>query len=595
MSAAEELNAQQRPAVEAGDGPLVIVAGPGTGKTKTLTARIAHLVQTEHVQPDRILALTFTNKAAQEMQSRVLARLSQDAAADKTAAGQKPLIATFHALAHVLLDLPEKAKLIDNIERLVILQQIKDGKQVKHMNVRDIGLTISRAKNQAGDHHVDAKTKALVEAYNAELRTHDSYDYDDLLIWLHESLGEVEFRKKAQRFDHILVDEFQDTNELQYDIVRRLNRTDNLFVIGDPLQSIYGFRGANAQIFDRFMADFPQAARVRLTTNYRSAPEIVRLSGAIFPDMPVLTAHRSDPGKAQVIDVLNEYGEADWIVHEIERQVGGSDMLRSSQHHDNSSQRTFDSFAVMSRTHAGVLTVRAALEKSGIPYQVVGEGSPYLEPHAAAIIQSFAYLTDFAPAPSVRKLTSAQVARLLDPLKPFAHKEPLTALAAQITDILKLADDKNKATVRQFANTLVRYNDMPTGVYVQHVRTLAEQEFYDPAAGAVTLLTIHAAKGLEFPVVFLAGAEEGSLPLTHKGLIADVEEEKRLFYVAVTRARDELYILHARTRRAATRELSSFVAVLPPDVLERVRDPAMDAQLKRIKKRAQKRAQGSLF
>lgn len=590
MSPAETLNTEQRPAVEAGGGPLVIVAGPGTGKTKTLTARIAYLVQTMGVKPGRILALTFTNKAAEEMQSRVLARL----ALDKTPTAQKPVIATFHALAHLLLDLPKEAKLVDDIERLVILQQLKDTKHAEGLQLRDLSLTISRAKNHlAGS--LDADVKPLVEAYNAALRSRDLYDYDDLLVWLYESLEHPEFRQKAQRFDHILIDEFQDTNELQYEIVCLLNRTNNLFVIGDPLQSIYGFRGANAQIFDRFKQDFPDAVNVRLVTNYRSAPEIVRLAGAIFPDTPPLHPHRADAGKARAVEVLNEYGEADWVVHEIERQVGGSDMLRGSQHHSNGSHRTFSDFAVMSRTHAGSHTVRAALEKSGIPYQVVGEGSPYLQPQAAVIIQSFAYLTGFAPAPDVQKLKSAQVARLLDPLKPVIHEMPLTTLAAKITDLLKLAEGKDSAAVHQFTNALLRYDQMPPAAYVQHVQKLAEQDFYDPAAGAVTLLTIHAAKGLEFPVVFLVGVEEGSLPLARKGIVTDADEEKRLFYVAVTRARDELYMLHARTRRSTAREQSPFLTVLPKRAVEQVSDPAIGTQLKRIKRRAQKRAQGSLF
>lgn len=586
----EELNAEQRPAVEAGDGPLVIVAGPGTGKTKTLTARIAHLVQAVGVKPGRILALTFTNKAAEEMQSRVLARLGGGEVSDN----QRPVIATFHALAHLLLDLPKDVKLIDDIERLVILQLLKNTEQAKGSNLRDLSLMISRAKNHLDD-SIGADAKALVKAYNAALRSRNLYDYDDLLIWLHESLGRSEFRQKAQRFDHILVDEFQDTNELQYEIVRLLNRTNNLFVIGDPLQSIYGFRGASAQIFDRFRADFPDAVQVRLLTNYRSAPEIVRLSNAVFPDTPPLRSHRVDAGKAQAVEVLNEYGEADWVVSEIERQVGGSDMLRSSRHHANDNQRTFGDFAVMSRTHAGSHAVRAALEKSGIPYQIVGEGSPYLQPQAAVIIQSFAYLTGFAPAPDVQKLKSTQVARLLDPLKSVIHEMPLTTLAAKVTNLLKLAEGKNSADVRQFTNALLRYDQMPPAAYVQHVQKLAEQDFYDPAAGAVTLLTIHAAKGLEFPVAFLAGAEEGSLPLTRKGIVTDADEEKRLFYVAVTRARDELYMLHARARRTVVREPSSFLAALPSSVLERVRDSAIQNQLKRIKKRAQKRDQGSLF
>lgn len=607
----QQLNPEQRRAVEAADGPLLIVAGPGTGKTKTLTARIAYLVQSGRAHPGEILALTFTNKAAGEMQERVAARLGEQSSGQKpggiskpnTRGSQKPTIATFHALAHLLLDLPEKSKLVGDIERVAVLQALSKTKAGKGLSLRDMSLMISRAKNALpaaltalaaaeGEH---ARLPELVQAYNAEIHTHDLYDYDDLLIWLYEALGRPDFQQKARRFSYILVDEFQDTHDLQYEIVRRLNRTNNLFVIGDPLQSIYGFRGASSKIFDRFEHDFPGAARVRLLTNYRSAPQIVRLAGALFPAAPALQAHRREPGRAMAVEVLNEYGEADWIVGEIERQIGGSDMLRSSKHHGAGEKRTFSDFAVMSRTHAGSAAVQSALEKSGIPYQVVGEGSPFLQPHATAIIQSFAYLAGFGDAPSVRDLKPSQVARLLDPLKPSIHDVPLTRLAEQIAKLLNLYNEKNTRAVKQFTNALVRHDNMPPAIYVRHVQKMAEQEYYDPAAGSVTLLTIHASKGLEFPVVFVIGAEEGNIPLARKGIATDREEEKRLFYVAVTRARDELYVLHARTRKKDKREQSSFLTALPKNVVEQMVDPTIADQVKRIKRRAQKRAQGSLF
>jgi superfamily I DNA/RNA helicase len=581
-------NAEQRPAVEAAKGPLIIVAGPGTGKTKTLTAHVTYLVQKAHVPAQDILALTFTNKAAGEMQERITAQLG------KLPKNQRPVTATFHALANLLLDLPESTKLAGDIERVAVLQLLTKSKAGKGMSLRNMSQAISTAKNQLHG-RLEPVVKALVDTYNLELHNRGFHDYDDLLVWLHEALGRADFRAKAQRFTHILVDEFQDTNELQYDIVRRLNRTGNLFVIGDPLQSIYSFRGASSHIFDLFAQDFPKAKHIELTTNYRSAPQIVRLAGALFPDAPKLHAHRRDPGRAAVVEVLNGFGEADWVVNEIQSQVGGSDMLKSSQHAGNDRGRTFADFAVMSRTHAGSATVQAALEKSGIPYQVVGEGSPFLQPHATAILQSFAYLAGFGEAPSVPNATPAQVARLLDPLKKLIHEVSLSQLASQISQLLDLAGEKNQATVKQFTNSLVRYDHMHPGAYVQHVEAMAEQEYYDPAAGAVTLLTIHASKGLEFPVVFVVGVEEGSIPLARKGIVTDPEEEKRLFYVAVTRARDELYLLHARTRKNQARQESPFTTELPKGAVERLTDPAISGQLKRIKRRAQKRAQGNLF
>lgn len=579
------LNTEQRAAVERIDGPTLIVAGPGTGKTKTLTSRIAHLVQTVHVPAEEILALTFTNKAAKEMQERVSALLDKG---DK-----RPAIATFHSLAHLLLTLPETATLVSNIERMTILAAIKKALSVKLMSVQEISLAISNAKNQPSK-LPSTTTQLLLDAYHDELRSRNLYDYDDLLLWLHEALRQPEFHARAARFSHILVDEFQDTNELQYEIIKLLNRTDNLFFIGDPLQSIYGFRGASADIFDRFEHDFPKTRRIQLVTNYRSAPQIVALTNKLFPDAPPLRAHRVQRGVVQAVEVLNEQGEADGIIDHIERQVGGSDMVKSSKHHTEDSRRTFGDFAIMYRTHAMGRTVQAALEKSGIPYQVAGEGSPFLQPHAAAVMQSLAYLTDLGDAPAVGGLSSSQTAVLLAPLK-IETNLPIAQLTHKIIAALHLSNEQNATDIRQFTNAMIRHEDMSPKAYVQHVQQLAEQQYYDPAAGAVTLLTIHASKGLEFPVVFLLAAEDGSLPLVRKGIVADIEEEKRLFYVAVTRARDELYALHTRKRRGQERRLTPFLEDVPQSIMQHISDPNMTQQLRRIQRSAQKRAQGSLF
>lgn len=576
-----QYNTEQLSAIQAADGPMAIVAGPGTGKTRTLTARITHLIQEVRVAPEKILALTFTNKAAREMQERVAAEL---------AGQQVPFIATFHALAAKICPMPEGMTLVTDIERAAMLEVVRKETGTK-LKARELGLIISRAKNQV-EQSADAEITRLLQAFNRLMHKQNAYDYDDLLHRLHDSLKEPAFRQNLP-YTHILVDEFQDTNDLQYEIIKLLlNAADNLFVIGDPLQSIYGFRGASSWVFDRFMADFPDAAHITLSTNYRSAPQIVQAANHIFADAPQLRAHRTEPGVAQAVECLNEYGEADWILTQIERYIGGSDMMRGSQHHAANERRTFADFAVLTRTHAAVRTIQQCLEKSGIPYQVVGEGSPYEQPHAALIIQAFGYFARLMDPPLVKGMTERQVKTLLDPIKPEAHTAPLTSLAAKILRALGMA---GHAPARHFTNTLVHYDHLKPEAYVAHIQKIAEQEYYDPAAGAVTLLTIHAAKGLEFPVVFLAAAEEGILPLARYGNVTDADEEKRLFYVAVTRARDELFLLHAQKRRGQLAETSRFVRELPADVVPRIIDDAMIGQVKKIKRRAQKRAQSSLF
>jgi superfamily I DNA/RNA helicase len=583
MSTLNELNDEQRLAVLAGEGPVTVIAGPGTGKTKTLTARIAHLIDSQKARPEEIVALTFTNKAAREILSRITSER------DDNATGSKPVITTFHGLAYRWLDTAEMGELVSEQERNEILRSLK--KVAANTTVRDLSLLISRAKNQLQPLQ-DVASANMVAAYNAELAVRNTYDFDDLLLQFHAAILQG---KCMPHYRYVLVDEFQDTNDLQYELLKSL-KSNNLFVIGDPLQSIYGFRGASAAVFDRFRADWPETTEITLTTNYRSVPQVVKVAAAIFPDALALRAHRQGSGKICALEVLNEYGEADWIVNEIERQVGGSDMLRSSQHHATDQQRTFRDFAIIYRTHAVAKTIQRTLEASGIPYQIAGEGSPYSQPHVTAVTDTLAYLAGQGTAPAVKGYSPQQIETLLDPLKIKTEQPSLTLLVSRIIDLLGLATEKHAASLRQFSNTLVPFDGKPIEEYLNHLRQIAEQEYYDPNADAVTLLTIHAAKGLEFSRVFLAAAEEGALPHARPGENAtNQEEEQRLFYVAVTRARDELYILHARNRAGKPRQLSRFVASLPKGAIEHEIDPTLAEQKRRIERHRQKRAQASLF
>jgi len=593
-------SAEQRAAVEHQTGPVCIVAGPGSGKTRTLTARIAYLLLEKHVPASDIVALTFTNKAAHEMRERVAAQIG-----DRT---DLPLICTFHALARNLLQ-NEKA-FADEPTRMEIVRELIKSRNLKGRSARDLALDISKAKN-AVHPTSDSELKTLTDTYNHELSIRDLQDFDDLLIGLHDALQQGVLAQK-QRYQYILVDEFQDTNDLQYAILQQLDTTRNMLVIGDPLQSIYGFRGASAAIFDQFERDWPGAERITLGTNYRSVPEIVHVANALFPEVLELQAHRHDHGKAQLIEVLNEYGEADWIVHEIERQIGGSDMLRSQTHHTSDGGRTFSAFAVLYRTHAAAKQLQKSLDASGIPYQVAGEGSPYLTPEVQAVLQALSYVEGRTETPEAKGFTSSQLLALLAPLRLQAPQPELADLASQVIKTLGLSYEKHDS-LRKFTNALLAYKDKPLGEYLDHIASMAEQAYYDPQAEAVSLLTIHAAKGLEFPTVFLLGVEEGMLPhvapnAKHPGAVREpkhhaqpqhdaeyLREEKRLFYVAVTRARDELYLLHARARHKTPQTVSSFITDLPKGTLTYVTDPDLANQQQKIKRRALKRAQGSLF
>jgi superfamily I DNA/RNA helicase len=566
------LNDQQQQAVTAGEGPVMIVAGPGTGKTKTLVARIVHLLESGKARPEQILALTFTKKAAQEMQSRVAVLVS----------GDLPQITTFHALCNKLLE--NEMPFVADTERLQIIKGLSRPKNYKDLSVRELVLAISNAKNQPIIE--DAEMSKIVRAYDKALRLAGLRDFDDLLVDVYQLLT-ADATKRAvvqDMYRYILVDEFQDTNRLQYEILKMILGNDNIFVIGDPNQSIYGFRGASDTIFETFRTDFLDRAEITLTTNYRSAPQVVSLANAIFPDTPDLASNTRQSGIVRAVEVLNEYGEAEWVLAEIQRSIGGGDLLKAVSDDISAHHRRLSDFAVLYRSRPAALTFQKLLADSGLPYQVVGEGSPYEQPQIQAILTLMQSAVTGEPVRLAGYGSAEQ--RLLEEEMAKVESARPGAMAERIIKILGIETSRD---MQQFAGSLVRFKDVSSAL--AYFEETAEHGFYDASADAITLLTIHASKGLEFPYVFLLGAEEGILP-SHRG---DEAEERRLFYVAVTRARERLEITHAKNRGGNKAEASRFVRSLPNDILKRLIDPTIDEQLRRIAKRAAKKSQTSLF
>lgn len=563
----EGLNQAQRKAVQADDGPVMIIAGPGTGKTKTLTARIAYLAG-QGVDPKRILALTFTKKAAAEIAARLQ--------------GTKAKVTTFHGLCYELLD--EELQFVAEPRRLQIIKGLSKPAELKGVSARELGLIISRAKNEVSiDDPILAK---LVQAYDKALKAHGLCDFDDLLRRSYDLLATNPAARgdMQARYQHFLVDEFQDTNRLQYELLKLLRGNDNLFVIGDPNQSIYGFRGASGTIFEQFRQDFPNVQRISLSRNYRSIPAVVRLSNAIFAHGPQLRAIQTGQGWVRAVNVLNEYSEAAWVLNEIQRAIGGGDFLRAVSDDQRETHRNLRDFAVLYRSRSAAQALTKLFNESGLPYQVVGDGSPYDHPEVQAIVALFKAVSR-SETPELEGFSAAQRQALLELLQPSAQLVP-SGLAQKIAAILGF---EPSLALTQFISALVRFETIEAAL--NHLETIAEQDFYDPQADAITLLTIHAAKGLEFPHVFVVGAEEGILP-SRRGL---PEEERRLFYVAVTRAKERLDILHAKHRGGQPAAPSAFITSLPDEVLERLVDPDMQAQARRIAKKAAKRSQQSLF
>lgn len=579
-----DLNDQQRRAVEAQDGPVLIVAGPGTGKTKTLTARIAFLLQ-RGVKPADILALTFTVKAASEMRERVTALLD---------GGNPPDISTFHSLGHRLLkDLEpgRELRFVDEVMRQAIIRELPRPVEFKSFTTREVALAISRQKGALGN-QTDSASQKLLAHYQAALDDAGLIDYDDLLYRVYHELPAKPdvHRKWRRRYRYILIDEFQDTSELQWALIGLIRGNDNVFVIGDPKQSIYGFRGASAAMFDQFRQDFTEHTEVALEVNYRSDQSIVTLASAIFGGRDALKAHSSQAGEVQVVHTLNEYSEADYVLARIEEGIGGSDLLKAGG--EGSSR--FRDFAVLYRTHQVAKTLQRRLQDSGIPFQVVGEGSPYEQPDVQAVVGALAWLGG-GELPKVKEFSVAQAEALL---RDIDARQPVSKLAEQVIDALNLAaKDANRQRLNQFVSTLVRFDQRENGLRaaLDYVGKLSQADFYDPEADMVTLMTIHASKGLEFRHVIVLAAEEGALPNIRKTVPTDFDEEKRLFYVAVTRARHKLDIIYASKRAGEPRELSRFVRELDEKVLPRIEDPANANLQKKLHRREQKARQATLF
>lgn len=588
MQFLQALNAQQRQAAEADDGPVLIVAGPGTGKTKTLTARIVYLLEDKKAKPSEIIALTFTHKAAREMRERLESVLGERVGL--------PKVTTFHAFgAGLLKDSRDSKKLLNEQQRTEIIGRLAKPAAWKNMTVRDLGLFISRTKTdpQGPD---DESVRQMLQGYEAALAEQGLYDFDDLLVRSFQLLRVN--GSKILNYKYVLVDEFQDTSNLQYEFLKLLGTEENIFAIGDPNQSIYAFRGAGEAMFDRFREDFPKVEEINLTVNYRSVPAIVTLANTIFPNAPQLESYRKEPGSVRLVQTLNEYSEAAYVLGEVEKGIGGSDMLKASGHTDVHEPRDY---AVLYRTHRAARALQRAFAEAGVPYQIAGDGSPYERPEIQAIIEIMRYIhspdeqarQSLLRLPALSRFPPIQLEVLLVKLSERSGVA-ICDLAAEIATSLSLEKEQN---LQQFFGSLVQFGtcEAGLGMALEHIEEISQSEFYDPSVNAVTLLTIHASKGLEFPYVFLVAAEEGILPKLDRNGEGDLQEERRLFYVAVTRAREGLEVLHANFRSNEPSKLSHFIAEIPDDLFPRTADPDMQALKRRAERRRQKRAQTSLF
>jgi len=524
-----QLDVDQRRAAEILDGPLLIVAGPGSGKTRTLTYRIAHLVRHHGVAPGQCLAITFTRRAADEMRQRLRVLLND--------VWRQIPIMTFHALGLSILQehwnaagLQRGFRLASEAERLTLLQQARD---ISESQARRLLPVISRAKRTRTIPE-DTRHAQALDAYRRMLEARNRVDYDDL-IGLAAEVLESDAGLRAHYQEHypwVCIDEYQDVDEQQVRLIKLLVPPDgNICAIGDPDQAIYGFRGGDARFFEQFPQDFLGTQIVQLTRNYRSDPTIVTMSSQVIA--PSGSASRSiavSPETSTLVTVHEaptDRAEAEFVVQTLEQLLGGHsffsiDSGRSVD--DDARDLSFSDFAILYRTEAQTPALIEALQRSGMPFQK--HSHQFLMEHPGV-------------PPLIDRLQQGETAgslwERLEAAVQHADQDTALAAIAEASGLLKpLAQACGEDWERFLAELAVG----------------AQVDMWDARADRISLLTLHAAKGLEFPVVFIVGCEAGILPLTWGGQTAEAElaEDRRLFYVGITRAQTRLYLCHAQKR-----------------------------------------------
>jgi DNA helicase II / ATP-dependent DNA helicase PcrA len=636
MEILDKLNKQQLNAVTAGNGPLLVVAGPGSGKTRVLTQRIAYLIAVEGVRPWQILAVTFTNKAAKEMQARVKSLLPDQAI-------EGIMLGTFHAICARILRreaeyLPIGTNFVifdtDDQERIVkgVIRELNINEKL--YRPASVHGAISRAKNELiGPDEYPATTyrdeivKRVYVEYQKRLIASNAVDFDDLLVYTARLLEDnpTVRDKYAQRFRHVLVDEFQDTNLAQYALIRQLaSQHRNVFCVGDQDQSVYSWRGADWRNVQRFEQDFPDAQTILLEQNYRSRQTILNaamgvIDRALNRKRKRLFTERGEGEKIFFYEAPDDYAEASFVVDTIAQLVAS---------------RQFEpgECAVMYRTNAQSRLIEEAFLQARLPYRLVGAQRFYGRREVKDMIAFLRLIYNPADEASLDRvinvpprgigdktlLTLHNVARqhntqpgfvLLDLARgadspywgSFAGRASISladfggmlatwrAAAPSLTtselfdrvitdlNFKAYIDDQSEegedrwGNVEELRRLALEYSTRPLDEFLENVALVSDQDTITEG-NIPTLLTLHAAKGLEFGAVFIVGLDDGILPHSRSFDEPEgMEEERRLFYVGITRAKDKLYLIRAIQRggRGAAEETypSRFLDDVPADLL----------------------------
>jgi DNA helicase-2/ATP-dependent DNA helicase PcrA len=606
-----DLNETQKDAASTVSGAVLILAGAGSGKTRVLTYRVAYLVCAKSVDPENILLVTFTNKAATEMKDRVTKLL----AVNKSEFATKPYASTFHSLCAKILrtdgfeiGIGQNYLIYDDNDSVDLIKDIlgKMDLSPKNYNPRAVLATISQAKNQLissleypqfARGLFQTTVSQIYLTYQKTLREIGALDFDDLIMETVRLFREQKriLEKYQNRWQYIMIDEYQDTNLVQFELTKLLaKKYGNICVVGDFSQSIYSWRGADYKNLINFKDFFPGTKTFRLEQNYRSTQKILDAAfGVISKNQshPILELWTNEAAGEQVViyEARNEQDEAKFVIDEIKKRVSSGEAPSLSD------------FAILYRTNAQSRVLEEALLHRGIPYTLVG-GTRFYDRKEVKDVLSYLRLLqnpkDSVSEKRIEKLGKGRFAKWQVYLEDretllgetFA-KNPLGLLddVLRATGYLDLFDEEDEEdlarmeNIRELRSVASQFQNLSD--FLENV-SLVERESKnrqkaDLSTGAVTLMTLHSAKGLEFSVVFLVGMEEGLFP--HSRSLMDkreLEEERRLCYVGITRARKKLFLTYARHRlffgARGSNLLSRFVSDIPEKLLEARFPSALD-------------------
>tara|TARA_Y100000590_G_scaffold469526_1_gene657528 strand:+ start:1405 stop:3570 length:2166 start_codon:yes stop_codon:yes gene_type:complete len=636
----DNLNKQQKEAVELVGGPILIFAGAGSGKTRVLTHKIAYLVQEIGLPPENILAVTFTNKAADEMKQRVQKLLNMDVSSMS--------VGTFHSISARILRREIHALGYDN--NFVIYDQ-DDSKALIKGVIRDMELDektfvpksiqghVSKYKNQMVDYeylnktatgYFDEKLSEIYMHYQRALQGNNALDFDDLLLKPLELFSEHPSRLEfyQEKFKYVLVDEYQDTNRPQFEFVHALSsKHRDICVVGDDDQSIYSWRGADVNNILNFSESFGDSNVIKLEQNYRSTQFILDCAWSVVS--------RNSSRAEKKLWTENEKGEKLSIIECRDERDESWKIIKIIRNESLNSNRSFDQIVILYRTNAQSRAIEDALRREAVPYQIIGGTKFYERKEIKDVLAylrlivnpndgiSFDRIINF-PARGIGKTSVEKIHSLAkekdcsylnvisnpegldvgqkqkkslkefsDLILKFKNSYEKLDAATITTDLLLDINLKNYyenqntveaqdrwSNVEELLNSIVDFQDLKAdnnlSDFLEEVSLLTDIDRWNEADKAVTLMTIHSAKGLEFPVVIMAGLEEGLFPLGGSSYeLEDLEEERRLFYVALTRAEKKVYLSHANARRRfggppMPTIQSRFLHELPLEMLDQV-------------------------